>query len=211
MKIHLTAVTCFLFTHLLGEAPRTIDVESVGYNRTFHRLKGNLKWQLGGRQIEILPYEDVTDFRVADGELIYQINSSRYLDGFVASENRKHFLILIGKRTKDYRDHHSLVRLSVGANDKVSSKELMHGNIKGLNDARRHIAELGAVSDCGSFAILRMSRPLDPGPVEESRLVYDWELWDIRKPMMIRRGLRISDLTKGEQVEDSNRDEAPSE
>ena len=154
-----------------------------------YAYRGPLTWQLGTRSV-VFEYKKGVETFFREGEtVIYRLPFPQVITGVIASENKKTLLIhisLIQERGGWNYDH--LMTLSEEAADKrVVIHECLSTNEPSMK--RKWIVEVGAVSDDGQVALVKMGEPDDERPSYNVNHV--WQKWDLKSQELIGVGMKL--------------------
>lgn len=155
----------------------------------FYNLGGELSRRFGDEMIQFERDDKGVRLVAPRGREVYRVDAPLWLEQAVSSENHRVLLLLL-TRTDVHAllRHYGIVRLRLDSQNRLEVAEFMRASAE---TREPWVQDLGAVSDDGQIALLRLSRPHRVSS-DQTIYFYDWQTWDIERPMKIGDGLAVS-------------------
>lgn len=157
-------------------------------------LKDKLKWTMSTGTLEFTQDGETCELKDEVGKVIYRWEAPLEVSGVIASEKGTALLVQVMTNKGVY---HGLTRFVLeGKTWRVSQVMLNNHPLIEIRD--RWVSELGALSDDGGSAILRVgTADSDKSPERKGyRMFYEWETWDLGETKMIGSGLKMCNANK---------------
>jgi hypothetical protein len=173
-----------------AESPTKRPLRIQSQDELFDNLGGETSRRLGDDLIQFERNDIGVRLVAPGGREVYRIDAPLWLEEAISSENHRVLLLLL-TRTDVHAllRHYGIVRLRLDSQNRLEVAEFMRA--VSFENRKLWVEDIGAVSNDGQIALLRVSRPHRVSS-DQTIYFYDWQTWDIERPMKIGDGLAVS-------------------
>jgi hypothetical protein len=191
MKHIVIALTLLSVTVGHAQEPRS-GVLSPFERALAERLDGTTEWQMdNGEMLTLTDQDGVTKLAAPRGTIL-EVPRPEHLEQVVSSRSVTCLLlrIMLARRTGG-SDYSRLVRVARDADGRWVTHTLFARDAPPMNQLHRWVSEVGAVSDSGRKALLKIGEA--DQQATPYRMGYRWQTWLLDAPQKAAEGIRVPD------------------
>lgn len=175
---------------MILESTASAQLPRPGFSMDY-AFRSPLIWRVGNRSI-VFDYKNKSETVIRDGEtVVYSLPFPKVVTGIIASEDKTTLLIIISLVQKDggWNYDRLMILRKEAADEIVVSYECLLMNEPEID--QKWVVELGAISDDGRVALVKMGVPDGDRPPYNVNHV--WETWDLKSQKRVGIGIKLCD------------------